>query len=114
MKQPGPEGNHSPSSTAEAKNEWRCTSTPPEIFMALTRLLLFCISFKTVPLLNIFYKSVLGSIAVWFTVVYYVKNYVYNDNIIKSKTISLQAWTVPESSRRLRLPDFKTVGTCRW
>jgi len=29
----------------------------------------------------------------------------------KGKTIPLQAWTGPEGSRRLRLPDFKTVGT---
>jgi hypothetical protein len=29
----------------------------------------------------------------------------------KSKAIPLQAWTGPEGSRRLRLPDFKTVGT---
>ena len=27
------------------------------------------------------------------------------------KAIPLQAWTGPEGSRRLRLPDFKTVGT---
>jgi len=27
------------------------------------------------------------------------------------KAIPLQAWTDPEGSRRLRLPDFKTVGT---
>jgi hypothetical protein len=26
------------------------------------------------------------------------------------KAISLQAWTGPEGSRRLRLPDFKTIG----
>jgi hypothetical protein len=26
----------------------------------------------------------------------------------------LQAWTGPEGSRRLRLPDFKRYGTCRW
>jgi len=26
----------------------------------------------------------------------------------------LQAWTAPECSRRLRLPDFKTIGTWRW
>ena len=32
--------------------------------------------------------------------------YIYN-----GKAIPLQAWTGPESSRRLRLPDFKTVGT---
>jgi len=31
--------------------------------------------------------------------------------IIKGKAIPLQAWTVPEVSRMLRLPDFKTVGT---
>jgi hypothetical protein len=28
-----------------------------------------------------------------------------------SKAIPLQAWTGPEGSRRLRLPDFKTIGT---
>jgi len=30
---------------------------------------------------------------------------------IKGKAIPLQAWTVPEGSRRVRLPDFKTIGT---
>ena len=29
----------------------------------------------------------------------------------KGKAIPLQAWTGPEGSRRLRLPDFKTIGT---
>jgi hypothetical protein len=29
----------------------------------------------------------------------------------KGKEIPLQAWTGSEGSRRLRLPDFKTVGT---
>jgi hypothetical protein len=29
----------------------------------------------------------------------------------KGKAISLQALTGPEGSRRLRLPDFKTIGT---
>ena len=28
--------------------------------------------------------------------------------------IPLQAWTGPEGSRMLRLPDFKTIGTWRW
>jgi len=32
----------------------------------------------------------------------------------KGKAIPLQAWTDPEISRRLKLPDFKTIGTCRW
>jgi len=27
------------------------------------------------------------------------------------KAILLQAWTGPEGSRRMRLPDFKTMGT---
>jgi hypothetical protein len=29
----------------------------------------------------------------------------------KGKAIPLQAWRSPEDSRRLRLPDFKTIGT---
>jgi hypothetical protein len=29
----------------------------------------------------------------------------------KGKAIPFQAWTGPEGSRRLRLPDFKTLGT---
>jgi len=27
------------------------------------------------------------------------------------KAIPIQAWTGPEEARRLRLPDFKTIGT---
>jgi hypothetical protein len=30
---------------------------------------------------------------------------------LKGKAIPLQASTGPEGSRRLRLPDFKTIGT---
>jgi hypothetical protein len=33
---------------------------------------------------------------------------------VKGKAIPLQAWTGPEGSRRLRLPDFMTIGTWRW
>jgi hypothetical protein len=29
----------------------------------------------------------------------------------EAKVIPLQAWTVPEGSRRLKLLDFKTIGT---
>ena len=29
----------------------------------------------------------------------------------KGKAVPLQPWTGPEGSSRLRLPDFKTVGT---
>jgi len=32
----------------------------------------------------------------------------------KGKSIPLQGWTDSEGSRRLRLPDFKTIGTWRW
>jgi hypothetical protein len=31
--------------------------------------------------------------------------------LVKGKEIPLQAWTGPEGSRRLRLPDFKTTCT---
>jgi hypothetical protein len=33
---------------------------------------------------------------------------------VKGKAMSLQAWRDPEGSRRLRLQDFKTIGTRRW
>jgi len=33
---------------------------------------------------------------------------------VTGKAIPLQAWTGPESSRRLRFPYFKTGGTWRW
>jgi hypothetical protein len=29
----------------------------------------------------------------------------------KGKAVQLQAWTGPEDSRSLRLPDLKTIGT---
>ena len=38
----------------------------------------------------------------------------YHIWISKGKAIPLQAWTDPAVSKRLRLPDFKTVGTWRW
>jgi hypothetical protein len=46
-----------------------------------------------------------------------------NDKVIKNKgqrlkskgkAIPVQVWAGPEDSRRLRLPDFKTIGTWRW
>ena len=33
------------------------------------------------------------------------------EKTVKGKAVPLQAWTDPEVSRRLRLPDFKTPGT---
>jgi len=35
----------------------------------------------------------------------------FSVDYIKGKAIPLQAWTGPEVSRRLRLPDFKIIGT---
>jgi len=32
----------------------------------------------------------------------------------KGKAIPLQAWTGPKDSRRMRIPDFKTIGTWMW
>ena len=30
---------------------------------------------------------------------------------VKGKSVPAQAWTGPEGSRRMRLPDLKTIGT---
>jgi hypothetical protein len=38
----------------------------------------------------------------------YIYIYIYIYIYMHTK---LQAWTGPEESRRLRLPDFKTIGT---
>jgi len=35
----------------------------------------------------------------------------YNKVNVKGKANPLQAWRGPECSRKLRLPDFKTIGT---
>jgi hypothetical protein len=45
--------------------------------------------------------------------VYSKNEYVVQLNIYlkKGKAIPLQVWTGPEGSRRLRLPDFKKIGT---
>jgi hypothetical protein len=36
------------------------------------------------------------------------------NTLVRGKAIPLQTWTGPEGSRRMRLPDFVTVGTWRW
>ena len=42
----------------------------------------------------------------------FIKDVSIQANIkVKGKAIPLQAWTGPEDSRRLRPPDFKTLGT---
>jgi hypothetical protein len=35
----------------------------------------------------------------------------HNNNKVKIKRSLLKAWTGSEGSRRLRLPDFKIIGT---
>ena len=35
----------------------------------------------------------------------------FHNAICKAKAIPLQAWAGPKDSRKLRLPDFKTIGT---
>jgi hypothetical protein len=48
----------------------------------------------------------------YLTAIGYDINIVFaGDMSVKGKAIPLQAWTGPEDSRRLRLPDFKTIGT---
>ena len=34
-----------------------------------------------------------------------------DEDMVKGKAIPLEAWTGPKGSRRLRLPDFKTIDT---
>jgi len=43
----------------------------------------------------------------------FLKNQIFLCNLekVESNTIPVQAWTGPEVFRRLRLPDFKTIGT---
>jgi hypothetical protein len=43
-----------------------------------------------------------------------VRDFINCDVKVKGTAIQLQAWTGPEGSRRLRFPDFKTIGTSRW
>jgi hypothetical protein len=33
---------------------------------------------------------------------------------VRAKAIPLETWTGLEGSRRLRLPNFKTIGILRW
>jgi len=44
--------------------------------------------------------------------IHYTENTASNDRKVKS--IPLHAWRDPEGSRRLRLPDFKIIGTWGW
>jgi hypothetical protein len=50
------------------------------------------------------------SLFVHFSIVSF-SNYALYMYLVNGKAIPLQAWTGPEGSRTLRLPDFKTIGT---
>jgi hypothetical protein len=34
--------------------------------------------------------------------------------LVEGKAYSIEVWTGPEVSRRLRLPDYKTISTRKW
>jgi hypothetical protein len=55
-------------------------------------------------LFNIYYYHLHVSVAFATTISVLYKNK-------KGKEIPLQGWTGPEGSKRLRLSDFKTIGT---
>jgi hypothetical protein len=40
-----------------------------------------------------------------------IKTHLLVTSKLQGKAIPLKAWTGPEGSRRLRLPDFKTIDT---
>jgi len=37
-----------------------------------------------------------------------------HEYLVKGNAVPLEAWTDPEGSKSLTLPDFKTIGICRW
>jgi hypothetical protein len=64
--------------------------------------------------------DVWSSIAIWNAYILHSLKCAYTDSTrvelshyarVKGKAIPLQALTGPQGSRRLRLPDFKTIGT---
>jgi len=52
-------------------------------------------------------------VSVFFFIIF-SKFGIWPEMLVKGKAIPLQAWTGDECSRRLKLPDFKTIGTLRW
>ena len=57
---------------------------------------------------------------IWYDMIWYTLKRLYallvslaHQVKVKGKANPLQAWTGPEGSRRLRFPDFKTIGTWR-
>jgi len=60
-------------------------------------------------------SSIRGHVTGWLQVPQLTAGVLLSQSVKgKGKAIPLQAWTDPEGSRRLKLPDFKTVGTWKW
>ena len=91
--------NHSLPSCAKVKNTWSNTSTLPQTFTPWRWTILTLIT------INYYY---LFAYCNWADARW------QRLRTCKGKGIPLQAWTGPEGSRRMRLPDFKTVDTWRW
>jgi len=85
-----------------------------------------CCRYQDVPLFRPVWKLVIAGTAVLMTVLchcaaarnLWIRNRplllrycVLVGGYLKGKAFPLQAWTGPEGSRKLRLPDFKTIGT---
>ena len=103
--------HQSPPSTAKVKNEWSYTTTPPNMHSQNVQGQLFLFFHCTFSFPS-FYTQIK------YTIHKYISKYDVHYTAFhhswrqwKGKAIPLQAWTGPESSRRLRLPDFKTIGT---
>jgi hypothetical protein len=58
--------------------------------------------------LNLYFYSIISNI---FRPVLGLYQGKHSSTLLKGKAIPLEAWTGPEGSRRLRLSDFKTIGT---
>ena len=94
---------HTLSSSAELKKEYSYTSTISLVFMTYYRTnFTFNLQFYLTILQVVFHLLLSSRIT---------KLYFILDNLGNGKAIPLQPWTGPEGSRRLRLPDFKTIGT---
>jgi len=120
VRRPGREVNHSHPSRARVTNKWRHTSTLTVCIHGVERgkfTLLFTFLNNTKER----WVGLIPSNATKQTGVYtrfLILTLLLSDLCLlftstqqKGKAIPLQAWSGPEGTRRLRLPDFKTFGT---
>ena len=92
---PGRAADHSPPSSAAVMEEYSYTSTHP--------------LGQTGPVTESLYLLVSRSCARILCVILTIQLIVFTE--VKVKAIPLQAWKGPEGSRKLSVPDFKTVDT---